>query len=1242
MSALGGAIPLRMGAAPLQKLIPALGPRTSTAITAGSVNAALGGGEALAQNKLLKDYPELQTDPLMAAALGGAIGAGFGAITGKRAAQAEADKTFDVAPTPELLAKRIKEGNLRALRGIENDIHATHERSFSTEQQLTRVRQEIESLSGNILKVTDEGARTKLREELSNKKAREETLRTRLDEDERLVNRNEIAYTELAKKLGVPYVDPVTRAQAYKREAHGAQSPRATRRALISEFRAQQQQATKASQDGQMELPLTDIPTTIGGVQKAINKIKYKSVENTRIPQKGMSSMGRGKPLGISPGGTPVRLAGTTSPFQSADEVVAALKGKFDIDPTSSDLSNIDVTVLNNMTPLLQKIEAMNNPAVTYVVNTIFNARNRVVALRNKILGGAGEELKKRGLITSFKFVAQKTSFQVLAHKSSAKDFFDVSEVFLKGENRLDYESNLNTNGGHLTEHQKNLYRSIAKVYEDTWAAMNDFQQGMGKKHLIPNKLGYIAPIRKGDYAVTIKGGVDYARGFSPDEGGLTRSMDITDTSYTQRFFTLKEANEFINSFNALPETARNGQVATKVEQVPQIENLFQLDLIQGMREAAIEAGADSSVIQRMDTMIKESMEKGGTIGSHHKKQMGFIDGGKGRELFASKKQQGDSFRESIVDYVKETTRQIEKAEVQTKVDDLIHRQEMEDFPRTRDFITDMKNYHLNSDPENPLDAKSIKGLMDEWWTSLNHKLGRKGYHPQTHIYDSALGKATHAFYTSVLTSRPSFWVAQATAFTTSFRSLVRDQGLLAAHTDVANGFSRFMKNDRELFNYFMWARENTSSLHPEFINDLTKFGLFENSPAWAQKMLGYITGETESAAMDSFSRALTSSFFLEHYIKKGLKGPELYTAVAKATDINMIQYGKAFKAPIYSRLGIIGDLISPLSTFSHAQILNLANDLAAFKRSPSYQSALPAMVTFVTSLVMGGAIGVVGGAEIELLIHTTNYLLEQAGVEHRIPTLWETVLGSPTTALFGKENKFVDRTLSHGIVSSSTLAVSEEGFDVGSSNRWRPLVAEIITGDKNWASMVPVLPWAVDVGGALVDATLNKENLTEGERREVARKLSPGWSFGFVDATKFGSFGTGPQPHPMNDPVLQKTPERAMARFMGTKTLDEHTLLAKRKLDKQLDAKMDAEARRIILQLSLNNQKLTQDKANKMITDLVSKYGKQPKEVFSAIQSTLLKAGVSYEQMPKKSFGMSLPNTQEMFIEDRYIGENE
>lgn len=1214
-------------------LPPAIGTGLLTKVGTGAgLNVGLGEADIAIQNKMAQNAgrPEVMQEQFNPVTMG--INAVLGGVAGAAGGKGSVHKVkedFDLTPTNDIIKDRVDFGNWKALTGIENDIHATNERIHYNKQAQTKLNSEIEKLEREIATIHEKSKTSKLTDAeedalnkkhgiLQKKQEKHEIISNKIDEDDRLVIRNEKAYNQLSEKLGVSYVDPVSRAISYIKEAGKAKSTRALTRAKKSLELSVDRRQRNVSFDIEEEAP--------NNLMEAAKAAK--TVNDTRVPKKTVSGISGGS------GGSSVRGKGDLgvgTMYADTEQTLKAMRS--DINPTSSDLSSMDVRLLNSSIPLLQKIRAMNNPAVTRAVNIIYNAHNKLIARRNKILGGTGSNFTPRGIFTSFKFVADNDSFQVIAAKSTKKDFYEVGEVFVIGQNRLDYDANLRMNGQHLTKHQKDLYQAIAKVYNRTWEAMNDAFSVAGKKHLIPNKMGYVPPVRKGDYAVTIKGGVSYARGFEEDAEG-TRGMVFSSTQYLERFFTEKEAQDFIKKYNSLQDVSG---YATSVEKIPQIENLFQHNIISRMREAAVDSGADSSVIERMDSMLREMNRVGGTIGSHHKKQMGFIEGGMGRELFGSVNDRGEAFRNSILDYVKEVTRQIEKSEIQTKIDDLLLNPAMNKFPNTKEYISDMKEYTLNTGSDEFIHAKEFKQQVDEWLTTLAHKMGKKGFHPQAHLVDTALGKTTHAFYISVLTARPSFWVAQGTAFTGAFRSLVKHQGILAANADIASGFKRFMNNDQKLFEYFMWAKNNTSSLHPEFINDLTKFGLFEKTPQWTQTLLKYITGETPSAAMDSLSRALSASFFFEHYTKKGLKGEELYTAVSRATDENMIQYGKAFKAPIYSKLGIVGDLISPLSTFSHAQLLNLANDLKHFAKNKTYQSALPAMTTMLTTFVVGGTLGVVSIPEIELLLHAVNYLLDEAGVDYQIPTIWESTLGSPTKAAFGKENKFIDKTISHGIVSSSTLALSEEGYDVGSSNRFRPIVADIITGDKSWSEIVPILPWAAQTGQAFAQA-LHGHDFTEGERREIARKLAPGWSFGVVDALKFDSFGEGPQPHPKNDPDLVKSKERAIARFLGTKTIEEQQFKFKRHLDKKEKARLDTEARTLVNRIALNRHLTNEDKAE-IVNKLSTKYKMDADTLFSRLESTAFKAAVSYEQLPYgKGFGM--PTTQELEIQDRYLGE--
>ena len=1305
------------------------------ALSGAGINTGLGEVDVAIQNAILGEkYPELKQelfDPSRMAlnAVTGGIAGPLGGLHPKsftlsgmkeeRAARAAAKqeaamlKEMDKAPTKETLAARVKGGNEAALRGIENDIHASHEKADYYERTITKTEAQIAAIEKQLPTVAPEKV-TELSELIEAKKAQVERHKTNLSETNDLIQASEAAYEGLSRKLGIEYRTPVKRAQDYFVEAQQAGSQRAINRAYVSGTRAQRRgdeaafarspeiafeaakrkslspkvlddiykaytisgyngtfaeffaeqvaqtnKIPKASPIGKFvrelkaiigkdaSISAEDFVTDV--VAKNFDKIEeigriakeVGHVNATRLPlndkMSGSTLLGD-KPTGSSGGGGQ-RSEATRSVYGSTQEVVEAMKNKDDIDPTSSDLSSFDVKHLNDTIPLLQKIKAMGNPAVTYVVSTILDAKNRTIAMRNRLLGGVGEGFRRKGFFTSFKFMPAQDSWQVLSSKATAKDFYDIMQVFLKGQNRLDYEASLRMYGANLTDKQKKLYRATAKVYEDAWSEMNNSQMFMGKKHLIPNKMGYVAPVRRGDFAVAIGGGVKYPRGFSLDEEGI-KQMDMSDTVHIERFFTEAEADAFVKKYNAMSDADRQGNSAKKTEKVPQIDNLFQMNMIRQMLDVAIESGADSSVIKRMEQMLREANAIGGTIGSHHKKQIGFLRGGMGTQMFASQKAQGDAFKDSIISYVKEITRQMEKTEISTKVKDLLLHPEMAKFEKTKEYLDNMQKYQLNLDDDNPFDMRAFKQTLDDWYVRLRHAFGNKEFHPQAHVFDSALGKTTHAFYLKALTSRPAFWAAQAASFTVGIRGLVRTQGIAAATKDMSLGFNRFMMNDKDLFDYFMWARENTGSLHPEFINDLTKFGLFDRNGAWTQKLIGYLSGETPSAAADSFSRAMAASFFFEHYSKKGLKGEQLYKAVTRDVDENMILYGKGNKAPIYQKMGVVGDLISPLSTFAHSQWINFANDLKFFIKDPAYQTALPAIATMLSTFIMGGTLGIVGAAEIELLIHGLNWVINALGIDYRIPTLWEMTLGSPSKEMFGTENKFIDRSLSHGFFSASTLAFSDEGFDIGSGLRTQPLLADIIKGDKTWADVMPVVPWAWNTAVALAQGVHSAAGgvYDVGKRRDIAQQLAPGWAFGFVDALKFGSFEPGPMQNKQGDPLVNKTPERAIARFIGTQTIDESAFKLKDRLKKEETLRLNEEAKGMIRKIALSNRQLTNEQVESIIKRLQTKYKKSPEQIFNATKQTLDKAGVSYEQMPfGKSFEM--PSAQELAVEQNFWG---
>jgi len=907
--------------------------------------------------------------------------------------------------------------------------------------------------------------------------------------------------------------------------------------------------------------------------------------------------------------------------FQSADEVMAEQLKRADINPASADLSTLDV-LGNNLTPLLQKVGLLNNPVVTYAVSTIQQAIEKTNQRRHILLGGIGQDIRRRGLLTSAKRIADEDSYSELAHKASNKDFYTVHEVLLKGENRYDYDTTLAMYGTHLTETQRGIYKAVTKVYAKAWEMMNAHQQSLGKKTAIPIKLGYIAPVRKGEFTVQISMGPNYARGFS-DKLDATRSMDLSATTYVQRFFSKAEANNFIREAN------KNGITARLVKDVAKIENPYQVDIIQTLRDEAREAGASPDVLDRMDAVLNDMVERGGTIGSHHKKQMAFIEGYQGRELFKTNDKQGESFRQSIFDYVDEITKQMEKQEISTRLDTVLLHPEMEKFPNLQEYIQDMRDHSLNTLPKGFLDAEPLKVLLDEMTTAIVHRIDPNWY-PDKHVWDSTIGKVTHAFYISVLMSRPAFWIAQSSAFTITLRSLAYENGaFLSNFKDMSFGFRRLMNNDKEFFDYVDWVVKNRSTFHPQFINDLNKFSLFEKASERTQKLIGYVTGETQSTAADSFSRLLSSAMLFEHYTKKGYKGQELYDLVALKTDENMVQYGQQYKAPMFRKMGVVGELMSPLMTFNQAQLTNLAADIVHFKRNKDYKSAMPIMMTFSQTLIMGGAMGMALSAELELLAKIINSFLDD---EDKLTTPWEYFLGSPTGV------KELDRAISHGILSASTYAVSEEGYDIGSSNRWRPVVAELVQGDKNWSTLLPIIPWVQGVSGAF-KTNLFDEQATPGERRENLRKAVPGMYFGAVDALKYDSFGEGPILHSKNDPQFMKTTDRAIAPLLGTQTIDVQTAKTKLRIDEKLELKLQGEIKKIINHISLNE--VSSDEMSQLIEKLAVKYKQEPDQIFNKIQQTIMKASTATEEFGGVGKSMAVDAlTQD--VKNRYYGEQQ
>lgn len=361
------------------------------------------------------------------------------------------------------------------------------------------------------------------------------------------------------------------------------------------------------------------------------------------------------------------------------------------------------------------------------------------------------------------------------------------------------------------------------------------------------------------------------------------------------------------------------------------------------------------------------------------------------------------------------------------------------------------------------------------------------------------------------------------------------------------------------------------------------------------------ITGEKQSTAADTFSRMTTASLMFELYKQKGLTGEALYQAAIKATDQNMVQYGMQYKAPIFRKMGLVGDFISPLQTFSTAALGNFIADAKGIFHAPGGKAKLRAMAPMIaTTLVTGlmaGAIGVPFVLEYEALRLGFNWLMEKIGLDLSLPSVIDWALQG--------DNTFANRTLSHGLISSSTYAVSDEGFDFASSSRWQAIYGGALMGEKTFMDLLPVIKFNWDLVGDVGTILSNQAGLekTEAEIRDAKLGITPGGYKGFTDM--FLGYDKKPVVLDMKgNAIAPNTKSETIAKFLGTSTIStQRTKMIMRRLDEAMkrDSAKIAHTKELLADAVFRND---QNGMNRQITKLANKYNVTPQEMFTFLQS--------------------------------------
>jgi hypothetical protein len=174
------------------------------------------------------------------------------------------------------------------------------------------------------------------------------------------------------------------------------------------------------------------------------------------------------------------------------------------------------------------------------------------------------------------------------------------------------------------------------------------------------------------------------------------------------------------------------------------------------------------------------------------------------------------------------------------------------------------------------------------------------------------------------------------------------------------------MKVDPFIRKAYDYATEN-GIIHPKFLNDIATV---EGIQPWKSK-LKWITGEHAINGIEQISRT-TAYMQAIRALEGSLEGKALYETARQIVDQAMVNYRPYERAMAFSKLGEVGKLIDPLTTFK----VNYVNQLIKYTklaledpRSAAHWK--PLALSLYTNFMVAGVMGTVALKELDFIIDT-------------------------------------------------------------------------------------------------------------------------------------------------------------------------------------------------------------------------------------------------------------------------------
>jgi hypothetical protein len=596
-----------------------------------------------------------------------------------------------------------------------------------------------------------------------------------------------------------------------------------------------------------------------------------------------------------------------------------------------------------------------DNPVIQRTHQIISDANRNAATNFHKVFGGTPTNPLKVGTKFFFRLkkVQEADGLGAALLKIPYSELVDVYDVLRQGyRDRIgDVNDLLARHGNGLSNGAKDVLKAIQLASDRMYDIANQSLMSRGLKG-IKKAIGYFPSHRIGKHFADVK-------------------INGVSVRY-EGFISRKEAENFKRDY----ESSNRGStvdIITKGE-----NNSFDtiIDVLENVRDE-LQKRPRSLAETTINNTIERLNDHNNQVGGHAQKRSG-LEGYVGSEIGMSKNEKGKRIAKALEAWVREYTDAIRRREIEH---DVIYNRYGGGF----DLWENMPN------------ATAIAEHMINAETNKIHALGNDGTKPSyiheafnnayttmfpnsrlsTPVLSKINGKLTHLFYVFRLTGRLNIIASQYFSALNSMRSLFRVDGTssLQAYASIGETFAKLftgqLTKDPEFVKAINWTRENSNDLFPQLTNELTDLSIHRNPDHIINTLIKTLTGEVFTAAGDSSSRFITYAMAFTHLKKAGLRGTALYKAAGDIANNNQFQYGKSYQPTMYKKLGVIGEMMTPLKTFAHGQAGNIISDIKYLIQSGNVNRAKAMNAVALSGLMFllqGGVISAPILAEYEIL----------------------------------------------------------------------------------------------------------------------------------------------------------------------------------------------------------------------------------------------------------------------------------